>query len=77
MKPNQLKAARALLGMNQGEFADLAGVSESTIQRFESMEGEIEGCNLRSFRRIIRALKKRGLVFQDDGVVVDKNGELE
>ena len=36
----QLRAARALLGIDQRELADLAGLSVPTIQRMEASEQE-------------------------------------
>jgi predicted transcriptional regulator len=39
----QVKAARALLGWSQGDLAQRSGVSEPTIARLESAEGELGG----------------------------------
>lgn len=39
----QLRAARALLGIDQRPLADLAGLSVPTIQRMEASDGVIRG----------------------------------
>lgn len=39
----QMRAARALLGIDQTTLADLAGVSLPTIQRMEASEGNVRG----------------------------------
>ena len=39
----QMRAARALLGIDQQTLADLAGVSLPTIQRMEASEGNVRG----------------------------------
>ncbi|HEX7694355.1 MAG TPA: helix-turn-helix domain-containing protein, partial [Sphingomonas sp.] len=37
----QMRAARALLGIDQRQLADLAGLSLPTIQRMEASEGQV------------------------------------
>ena len=39
----QMRAARALLGIDQKTLADLAGVSLPTIQRMEASVGNVRG----------------------------------
>ena len=39
----QLRAARALLGLDQRRLAELAGVSLPTIQRMEASGGQVRG----------------------------------
>ena len=39
----QMRAARALLGIDQRQLADLANVSLPTIQRMEASEGSVRG----------------------------------
>ncbi len=39
----QMRAARALLGLDQQTLADLAGVSLPTIQRMEASDGNVRG----------------------------------
>lgn len=37
----QMRAARALLGLDQHQMAELAGLSLPTIQRMESSDGQV------------------------------------
>ena len=39
----QVKAARALLGWSQADLASHSGISEPTVARLESMDGELGG----------------------------------
>jgi predicted transcriptional regulator len=39
----QMRAARALLGMDQKQLAETSGVSLPTIQRMEASEGNVRG----------------------------------
>jgi DNA-binding XRE family transcriptional regulator len=39
----QIKAARALLGWSQADLARWSGVSEPTVARLESVDGELGG----------------------------------
>jgi len=39
----QMRAARALLGIDQRELAELAGLSLPTIQRMEASNGQVRG----------------------------------
>jgi transcriptional regulator with XRE-family HTH domain len=39
----QVKAARALLGWSQAVLAERSGVSEPTVARLESVDGELGG----------------------------------
>jgi len=56
----QLRAARALLGVDQRTLADLAGLSLPTIQRMESSEGVIRG-NVDSLTKLLAALGAAGV----------------
>lgn len=56
----QLRAARALLGLDQRRLAALAGVSVPTIQRMEASEGQVRG-NIDSLARVVSALESAGL----------------
>jgi transcriptional regulator with XRE-family HTH domain len=38
-----MRAARALLGIDQKQLAELSGVSVPTIQRMEASEGNVRG----------------------------------
>lgn len=62
----QLKAARALLGIDQRTLAEASGLSLPTIQRMEASEGTIRG-NVDSLVKLITALDSRGVALIDDG----------
>ena len=57
---SQLRAARALLGMDQRELAALSGLSLPTIQRMEASDGVIRG-NVNSLMKLVAALDAAGL----------------
>ena len=52
----QLRAARALLGMDQRALAEAAQLSLPTIQRMEASQGVIRG-NVDSLMKLIAALE--------------------
>jgi transcriptional regulator with XRE-family HTH domain len=56
----QIRAARALLGIDQRQLAELAGVSLPTIQRMEAAPGEVRG-TVDKLMRLIRALESAGI----------------
>ena len=56
----QLRAARALLGIDQRQLAELAELSVPTIQRMEASDGVIRG-NVDSLMKLIGALDKAGI----------------
>ena len=56
----QLRAARALLSIDQRELAELSGVSLPTIQRMEASEGNVRGV-IDTLTKIIEALDTAGL----------------
>jgi predicted transcriptional regulator len=58
----QMKAARALLGWSQGNLADGSGVSEPTIARLESEDGELGG-RPETGQKLMTALEKAGIEF--------------
>jgi predicted transcriptional regulator len=61
----QLKAARALLGWSQSDLADRSGVSEPTIARLESADGQLGGRG-GTVRKICSALEASGIDFIDE-----------
>ncbi|MFU8817340.1 MAG: helix-turn-helix domain-containing protein [Pseudomonadales bacterium] len=62
----QLRAARALLGIDQKALAALAGVSAPTIQRMEASPGNVRGV-VESLTRVIDALDRAGIELIGDG----------
>ena len=65
----QLRAARALLGLDQRRLAELSGLSVPTIQRMEASEGVIRG-NVDSLMKLIDALDTAGIELIDRKSVV-------
>jgi transcriptional regulator with XRE-family HTH domain len=69
----QLRAARALLGIDQRKIAELAGLSVPTIQRMEASDGVIRG-NVDSLMKLIRALETAGIELIAAGAVSQTGG---
>ncbi|ODC04095.1 transcriptional regulator [Terasakiispira papahanaumokuakeensis] len=57
---SQMRAARALLGIDQKTLASLAGVSVPTIQRMESSPNTVRGV-IESLTRVVSALEGAGV----------------
>jgi transcriptional regulator with XRE-family HTH domain len=57
---NQLRAARALLGLDQRRLSALAGLSLPTIQRMEASRDLVRG-NVDSLAKLIAALESAGV----------------
>lgn len=62
----QLRAARALLGIDQGVLAERAQLSVPTIQRMEASDGLIRG-NVDSLTKVVRALEDLGIELIGEG----------
>lgn len=60
--PVQIRAARALLGINQSELADMAEISPGTVKRIEASAGNMKVL-LETVVRIQQALEAEGIVF--------------
>ena len=60
LTPAQLRAARALLGIDQRTLADLAGVSLPTIQRMEASDGYVRGV-VDTLTKVVAALEHAGV----------------
>ncbi len=56
----QLRAARALLGIDQRELAQRAGLSLPTIQRMEASDGQVRGI-VDTLVKVIAALEAAGI----------------
>ena len=56
----QMRAARALLGLDQRQLAELAGLSLPTIQRMESSDGQVRGV-VDTLVKVITALEGAGI----------------
>ena len=73
MTAAQLRAARALLGMDQKDLAAASGLSLPTIQRMEASDGVIRG-NVDSLMKLIAALDAAGVELINEGAVSEKGG---
>jgi transcriptional regulator with XRE-family HTH domain len=62
----QLRAARALLGIDQRELAQRAGLSLPTIQRMEASDGVVRG-NVDSLMKLVDALAANGIELLGEG----------
>ena len=69
----QLRAARALLGLDQRKLAELSGLSVPTIQRMEASEDVVRG-NVDSLMKLIGALDAAGLELIAEGAVSPAGG---
>ena len=61
----QMRAARAVLGLDQRRLAELSGLSLPTIQRMEASEGVIRG-NVDSLMKLVGALDQAGVALIGD-----------
>lgn len=62
----QMRAARALLGIDQKTLAEMAGVSVPTIQRMEASPGNVRGV-VDSLTKVVDALNLAGIELIGDG----------
>ena len=70
---SQLRAARALAGIDQRQLAEKSGLSVPTIQRMEASNGLVRG-NVDSLNKIIVALNAAGVELIDEGVTSPTGG---
>ncbi|CAD7338202.1 helix-turn-helix domain-containing protein [Sphingomonadales bacterium 56] len=56
----QMRAARALLGIDQRQLAALAGVSLPTIQRMEASDGQVRSV-VDTLVKVINAIESAGI----------------
>jgi transcriptional regulator with XRE-family HTH domain len=69
----QLRAARALTGLDQRRLAELAGLSVPTIQRMEASEGVVRG-NVDSLMKLVDALNAVGVELIGEGAASQTGG---
>ncbi|HET8995862.1 MAG TPA: helix-turn-helix transcriptional regulator [Acetobacteraceae bacterium] len=62
-----MRAARALLGIDQRQLAELCGLSLPTIQRMEASGGVVRG-NVESLMKLVTALNTAGIELIGEGV---------
>lgn len=61
-----MRAARALLGMDQRHLAEAAGLSLPTIQRMEGSDGQVRG-NVDTLVKVVDALERAGVELIGEG----------
>ena len=69
----QLRAARALAGLDQRALAKASRLSLPTIQRMEASDGIVRG-NVESLMKLISALDRLGIELIGDGGTSEAGG---
>ncbi len=69
----QLRAARALLGIDQRELAQRSGLSLPTIQRMEASDGVVRG-NVDSLMKLVDALAVNRIELIGEGATSSTGG---
>jgi predicted transcriptional regulator len=69
----QLRASRAILGIDQRTLAEAAGLSLPTIQRMEACDGVIRG-NVDSLMKLVAALDLLGIDLISDNATSHNGG---
>jgi transcriptional regulator with XRE-family HTH domain len=69
----QMRAARALLGIDQRELAERSGLSLPTIQRMEASNGVVRG-NVDSLMKLVDALAANRIELIGEGATSSKGG---
>jgi len=69
----QMRAARALLGIDQKQLAQLCGLSLPTIQRMEASGGVVRG-NVDSLMKLVAALNSAGIELIGEGATSQTGG---
>ena len=69
----QIRASRALLGIDQRTLAETAGLSLPTIQRMEASDGVVRG-NVDSLMKLISAFDTLGIEFIADNTASQSGG---
>lgn len=63
----QMRAARALLSIDQRELARISALSLPTIRRMEACDGTVRG-NVESLMKVVDALQLAGVELVEEGV---------
>ncbi|HEV7246585.1 MAG TPA: helix-turn-helix domain-containing protein [Shinella sp.] len=64
IEPDQIRAARSMLGMTQAELAKVAGISTTGLNNIERGNADPKASTLRAIQS---ALEQAGIIFQADG----------
>lgn len=68
-----MRAARALLGIDQRTLADMAGLSLPTIQRMEASTGNVRGV-VETLIKVVEAFERAGVELIGEQVRSDSGG---
>lgn len=69
----QLRAARALLGIDQKTLASMSGLSLPTIQRMEATDGNVRGV-VDGLVKVVGALEAAGIELIAEGALSNSGG---
>lgn len=69
----QMRAARAMLGIDQKQLAELSGLSIPTIQRMEASQGTVRGV-VDSLAKVVAALDAAGIELIGEGATSPGGG---
>jgi transcriptional regulator with XRE-family HTH domain len=69
----QMRAARALAGIDQKTLAERAGVSLPTIQRMEASDGVVRGV-IDTLMKVVQAIEESGVELIGDGQASEPAG---
>ncbi|WP_445501747.1 helix-turn-helix domain-containing protein [Microvirga sp. G4-2] len=69
----QIRAARALLGIDQRQLAEMAGVSLPTIQRMEASAGNVRGV-VETLTKVVEAFDRAGVELIGENAVSREGG---
>lgn len=69
----QMRAARALLGIDQRQLAELSGVSLPTIQRMEASDGNVRGV-VDTLIKVVEAFDRAGIELIGENAVSSIGG---
>ncbi|HET6194228.1 MAG TPA: helix-turn-helix domain-containing protein [Acetobacteraceae bacterium] len=69
----QMRAARAMLGIDQRSLAEMCGLSLPTIQRMEASDGVVRG-NVDSLMKLVGALHDAGIELIAEGATSSDGG---
>ena len=70
---SQMRAARALLGIDQRQLAELSGVSLPTIQRMEASDGNVRGV-IDTLIKVVEAFDGAGIELIGENMVSREGG---
>ena len=69
----QIRAARALLSIDQRQLAEMAGVSLPTIQRMEASAGNVRGV-VETLTKVVEAFDRAGIELIGENAVGREGG---